>query len=435
MLVIVLMLYVDFNKDMRGLIQISDYLTTFHVAGYLVAHGQASLLYPPAQLFSFAGAPFDRAAHMILPQMPPYLVAEFMYMPLAALVFAPLSRLPINWSLFAWQLISFASLLYGAALTNQPCQDRSLPASSSPPFAPLSDWRPNRGIISALICLTLLPVCLSLWIGQTGLVFGLLPLTLGYFLLMRKRALSAGLAWSLLVFKPQFLVPVFLLFFAETLRKRFRSIVGFMIGLFAIALLNVIIFSPALIFSWLHCLQVSDVVYSSARSGVARHIATSLPRALILMLNSAQQALYKPAIYALSGFIAASAMAIAARIARKQAPDRILRDLALIIGVVITPLIVPHFFFYDYCIFALPGLVIFGNSWTQESPETAAIKSKLRITALAAWIIINVYAGIVLTAHNISQPLIFVALIACLYLRLISIAFNTAFGSDKAPSV
>src|ERR1700733_7899320 len=95
-LVFFLIIFVDFDPQMRGLTQISDYLMTFHVAGYLVAHGQTALLYPPPDAVSFAGAPFDKMAHVVLSLMPAASVAEYMYMPLSAAVFAPFSFLSSN---------------------------------------------------------------------------------------------------------------------------------------------------------------------------------------------------------------------------------------------------------------------------------------------------------------------------------------------------
>ena len=49
-LFIALLGYFDFDAQFHKLIQISDYLMTFHVAGSLVAHGQDQSLYPPVDL-------------------------------------------------------------------------------------------------------------------------------------------------------------------------------------------------------------------------------------------------------------------------------------------------------------------------------------------------------------------------------------------------
>src|SRR6266705_3774166 len=86
-----LLLMVDTNLSDPNKFVGSDYVMTFYVAGHLVASGQASSLYPTPNHSSFAESPFNKAAHLLLPHFPEQSIEVFMYSPLVAWIFAPLS--------------------------------------------------------------------------------------------------------------------------------------------------------------------------------------------------------------------------------------------------------------------------------------------------------------------------------------------------------
>jgi len=106
---------VDANFSRAKQFQESDYIMTFYVAGHLVAAGQAADLYPTDNASSFIGSPFDRAAHRLLDSLPAETTAIYMYSPLLAWLFAPLSHVNANVSLLIWHVLSIAAL----ALTKQ----------------------------------------------------------------------------------------------------------------------------------------------------------------------------------------------------------------------------------------------------------------------------------------------------------------------------
>jgi hypothetical protein len=398
-LVFFLIIFVDFDPQMRGLIQISDYLMTFHVAGYLVAHGQTALLYPPPDAVSFAGAPFDKMAHVVLSQMPAASVAEYMYMPLSAAVFAPFSFLSPNASLFCWQILSALCMAYCSYLISKAA------TLGGAEFV-------DAGTVSWL-CLMLIPVCLTLWIGQVGLVFGLLPLLGGFYLLYRDNPWHAGIAWSFAIFKPQFLVPVLVILIAQACRKRFSSAIGLAAGAAVLGIINVVAFSPAMIVEWLRCLKLSDIIYSDPKFGVATHIATSLPRTIILIIPVDQQAMFKPLIYGMAGILFLSAAFAVWRMAKRGVSEKHLLNLSLLLGVYLTPLVMPHFFFYDYCLFVAAGLIIFLMEWP------VYLEWRLKSLAIMTLILINIYSIVVLAAHQFASPLLFMILMTVLYLRLV----------------
>ncbi len=389
--------YVDFDPANHQLIQISDYLMTFHTAGYALTHGQLASLYPPEGAVQFAGMPFDRLAHTVLPEMPAPSVAEFMYMPLAAAVFAPFSHLPLNISLFCWQVVSLFCL-WASMVALVAAPERGSSSRSAMAFK------------SSLFSLFLLPACVTIWIGQVGLVFGVLPLSLGYFLLRRKYPTGAGLVWALCFLKPQFLVPLALPMLCELFRARFKLALGFAAGVLLLASTSLALFSPRLNLEWLRCLEVSDHVYSDLQSGVSRQIATSLPRTLILMLSPESQLVFKPLIYGLAALIFFSAVFLVWRLCRvRMKNDSSIVSLSLLLGVFMTPLVVPHMFLYDFCLFAVSAPIAFNEL------DGLGCRLEIKRLVIAGWLLIDIYTIVVMAAAKMAVPLPFVILLLVLF--------------------
>src|SRR5262245_18498330 len=154
----------------------SDYIMTFYVAGHLAATGRSNELYPKPDARSFIDSPFDRAAHDLLPQLPKPTTGAYMYSPLVAGLFAPVSLVGPNLSLFFWEALSVLALAVCCILLS-----RLTAVKTSDAF-----------FLSFLFA----PIYLTLWAGQLGLGLGLLPLVIGYFLLLRERPLAAGFVWA-----------------------------------------------------------------------------------------------------------------------------------------------------------------------------------------------------------------------------------------------
>jgi hypothetical protein len=405
--------YVDFNADMQQLNQISDYLMTFHAAGWIVNHGLLDKLYPPHNATGFAGMPFDVIAHQILPLMPPHSIAEFMYMPVAGAIFVPFSLLPLSFSLFAWQMLSLVAVFLSVQLMSLGLArklDGALPAQSN------IDW---SGIsLRVMASLFVIPVCLTIWIGQVGAVFGMLPLAVGFYLLHRKKTFLAGLIWSLALLKPQFLVPVAVISFALVLQRKYRAVFGLAVGLALIGIINVVVFGPALNLEWLNCLRISDLVYSDPRSGISTQIATSLPRSLILLLPVVTHPELKLAVYGLAGIILLSALTVVwtinARAARTTVPGEIdVVSTACLVGIFVTPLVMPHFFLYDYCLFALALPFAFSSTLVRNR------STRLKQLIFGTILLVNLYSIIVMANHKLAFPLVFVLILGLLYVGLI----------------
>jgi len=100
--------YVDFADP--GVTESSDYVSSFYVAGRLAASREFDRLYPEPDAVSFRDTAFNDSAHQLLLRLPERTTTNFMYPPIVAWVFAPLSVLPPHVSLLAWQAISVSAL-------------------------------------------------------------------------------------------------------------------------------------------------------------------------------------------------------------------------------------------------------------------------------------------------------------------------------------
>jgi hypothetical protein len=239
----------------------------------------------------------------------------------------------------------------------------------------------------------------------------------------------------LALLKPQFLVPVAVISFALLLQKRYNTTLGLVLGLALIGIINVVAFGPSLNLEWLNCLRISDMVYSDPRSGISTQIATSLPRSLILLLPIATHPELKFAVYALAGFILLSAVAtiwvVQKRVARLtslslEASDTDPVTTACLVGIFVTPLVMPHFFLYDYCLFALVLPFAFSST------VYAVVSIKIRQLILGMILLINIYSLIVMAAHKLASPLMFMGLLVILYGVLIRMVL-TQTSSKQQP--
>jgi len=395
--IILISLFFYTDLTMPAVNQNSDYLMTFYTAGELVREGNTAALYPPADAGTFVDTAFDKAAHVILPLLPARATAEYMYMPAVAGFFVPFSLMGPSISLLAWQVVSLAALAVCALLF-------------SSKFNPESD---QQGLKASAfwVALSLIPLAISIWIGQVSVVFGLLPFMTGMFFILKKKDFLGGLIWSLTIIKPQFLVPALMLTVALAASKRFKPMVGVAVGATAFAILNLAVFSGSLVGHWLTTLKLAEIVYSDLKFGVAQHIATSLPRAIILLLPVSQHAIAKPIVYAMSAILGGAGLYFCVKLMRSKLPDANKLALAAIVCIFATPIIVPHVFFYDYAIFIAAGFLIYAFRWTDD------LDWRLKSLLWLGWSLTNIYGLIVLTNKNFAIPILFVLLMLELYRR------------------
>ncbi len=405
-LVLIIMYAIDFR--LPDSVAISDYLMTFHTAGWIAAHGQWPALYPEAGALTFHGQAFDKLSHQLLPKMPAWSVSEYMYMPLSAFIFAPFSGLTPEFSLFCWQLVSLVAVYFSAGFV--------MKASGFEPSTRM------RQILIASATLAFLPAALTLWIGQVGLVFGLLPLCAG-FLLLKEKPLLAGIVFSLLFLKPQMLALATFLIVCELAQKRIHAFIGVILGVIVLAQANATILGPQIFQAWLNCLQLSDKIFSNAANGVAVHLATSLPRAILLSQPVSEHAALKPVVYGVALLLLAIGLGVTAMLAHNSSVIKSYEEkanLALVIGGLALPLVVPHLFLYDLCAIAPAFYLLFGTTFQNIAPVSGRydfykLWLQLRRIYGVYWITVTIYCVAMVTNVHFARPLLLVAMVAMMY--------------------
>lgn len=396
-LALLLIGYTDFTN--LSTVVNADYLMTFHTAGWIADHNQFDILYPQDGASTFAGEPFDLKAHELLPLLKEYAVAEYMYMPASAYLFAPFSRLSPCFSLFAFQVVSFILMALSACFTLG--------------FKPISRW-----FSATLALLAFIPTFFTLWIGQVGLAFGLFPLTAGYMLSQRGMNFAAGFCFAMLALKPQMLVPAVFVLAVSLFQKRFSALLGFVLGGATLIAVNYFVMGQKLLLSWFECLKLSDKIYSDPTNGVPVRLATSLPRAILLALPADSRAMCKPLVYGVSLLLLLAGIALVYSAARSNLKDEDKTRLSLITGCLALPCVVPHLFLYDLCVLAPVGWLAFSGGF-----------KSIRGLVSLLWISVTIYCVTLVSFPDLVSPVILVAIFVFIYLTAL---FNLYIHKVKA---
>lgn len=378
----------------RERFQESDFIMTFYVAGRLVLARRSAELYPSPQADSFVNSPFDKAAHEFLPHLPKASTGAYMYTPLVAGFFAPLSLAGPNYALLIWHALSVLALAFSCWLLARVTSKKT----------------------SDLFFLAFLfaPVFLTLWAGQLGLAFGLAPLCAGYFLLMRQRPVAAGLVWSLLLLKPQYFLAAAFVALVLALRGRLRALSGLTLGIAALLILTVVFFSPELTWQWLESHRVSDSTYSRGLHGIPSHLITGLPANLMILFPLDARAAVKWPLYAGAALFWLIGLWHGVKLARSQLSEGAWISLALIIGVLLCSLTLPHLLYYDLCVLLPAGVLLFAK----EGPLPEQIA--LRFAAATGWIVVSAFLPLLLAFSDKKiLPLILELILLALFIVLL----------------
>jgi hypothetical protein len=379
------------------LIQRTDYLSNFYVAGRLVAEGRPSELYPDPSAPSFSTAPFNAFAHQIFPDLPSDDTSVYMYSPLVAWLFAPYSRLSPSLSMAAWQLTSIGAMAL-CALLLAPVTGRSFRDTF---------W----------MSLLFFPVFHTLLIGHLGIVAGLLPLCAGYVGVLRGRPFSGGVAWSLLLLKPQFLPTVLVIVGALALTGRLRCLLGFSSGLVVLTALTAWLL-PGVGSKWLSAMKLSDTIFTDPQYRYPVHLVSSLPAVGLHLLPQLVRGVVKLVGYGLAALIGLHALWRSWQLIRLKAPDPTPSlGLIFLLGIGVLPLVVPHFLSYDLSILAIAGIVMQGRAWSEVETLRLRRLSWLYLLSVNAYVVLFMFVS-----ARLAQPVLLVAILVFLYVRLLGIA-------------
>lgn len=434
------------------LIENSDYLSAFYVAGRAVLNGTPSVLYPQVGDTSFHTTAFNLLAHKVLPHLPPNLTAIYMYSPANAALYAPFALLSPAVSMFVWQLLSIASTIGGIALLlrTQPLAAALQRASSAirepestgsavllgdavPPddAVSLSDGSPaaiTGGVVAskdALVSVRLddvlwcfflfFPVFHTVLIGQLGLLLGVLPLAGAAYLLLRGKEFAAGLCLSAFLLKPQFMPVGLLLAGALALNKRWQCTLGLVIGCVAVVFVTVGVMGPATWPQFFNSFGMTDAFFVDPSYGVPFHLIACLPGTVMQYVGPDQRALAKLITYGIAALCGLHALVVCTKLYRTESRERAIL-LTLMIGVMVLPIVVPHLLFYDLCIFAVAGFYAFSLPWPRDD------KFIFCVWGGATWMVCNVGYILAVAVKPLAQPALLVLVLAIIYARMVKLA-------------
>jgi hypothetical protein len=355
----------------RERFQESDFIMTFYVAGHLAAGGRSDELYPQPDARSFIDSPFDKAAHALLPHLPKATTGAYMYIPLVAGFFAPFSFIDPNLSLFLWQALSVFALGLSCLLLS-----RLTALKTSDAF-----------FLSFLYT----PVFITLWAGQLGLGLGLFPLCAGYVLLLRQRPLAAGFVWSVLLLKPQYFFPAAFVALACAVRRRYRALVGIMLGLTVLIALTILAFSPSVTLQWLLSHRVSDAYFFEGLQGIPNHLLTGLPANLMVLFPVNERRAVKFPLYAGAAALWLFGLWFCTRAKWSQLEGSAKVSLTFVIGLVLSSLTLPHLLYYDLCVLLPAGFLLLAKNGPLPSQKG------LRTIAVLGWITVSGFLPLLLS--------------------------------------
>ena len=425
----ILALYVVFYTDLtlEPVLANSDFLTNFYTAGRIAQEKCWEILYPAQGAAGFADEAFNAKAHALLPFMPSYSVAEYMYMPLSAYVFAPFALLGAKYSLIAWQMVSLGALWLSAWLICTAQYYRK-------PIQPWGRWQAPAmaATLAFASAMTFLPLVNQIWIGQVSLVFGLLPLCLTYFCASMGRFTWAGVAAGLLLLKPQLLIPAFFIMAGRLALKKIDMVRGFAIMVVLILAANYLVFGGEIMQRWIDCVRLSDRVFSDAAHGVATTLATSLPRAVLLAMPVEAHTWLKPLLYAFAALAGLGGMAVGVLRQKRGATSEETVDCLFLLGLLALPVVVPHMFFYDLAILLPYYFILFSSKgYNLFAPS---LYFKLRAIGIIDWAAVNIYFILLIVDKKYAQPLMLVTVFLMLYVRAVKGYAKQVLPQDSALS-
>lgn len=359
-----------------------DYCNSFYVAGLLSRAGLFNQLYPIALDPSFAETAFNKFAHTIITHLPAHFNFTFMYPPLIALILAPLSAFSMRTALILWQVISLIALAIAACITAK------LPQVNRPV---------GNLFFFAFLSLPLLHVLIF---GQVTVIFGLLPLVVGYLMWQQGKDLLAGIAWSFLSMKLQLFVPVALITLSCLISSSWRTkpkldsdrsatqlTIGMIAGLVMYHGLPVLFLGPSVFAGWLNVVNLAFKTTHVVSHAWAYHLTVSLPNAILFLTPSAWQSAAGP----LSKVVGLIGTAIAVVSLVKISLNTTVaatskKEMLITVACLFPPLIAPYLRIYDCTLLLLPTWLIFFRNGLTNGFEQTAFKA-----LLAVWVALDLY--------------------------------------------
>lgn len=380
----------------------TDFVSTIMPAAHLATSHQFTEMYSGAAVVNSAGSRTEYAAGARTEHAAGrFALARntFAYPPLCAMLISPLAQMDVVTALLAWQGLSLLALAYCVFLLGKAASRIDAAALDSDN----SGW----------YALMFFPTLIDLWSGNGDIIFGILPLTFGYYMAMTKKFLPAGICFALCLGKPVCLLPGFVTAFALLTHKRPKCMAGFLIGLAVTIGANAALSQTAFA-AWLNSIKPAlhlSFAVESSRS-IQEYVA-NLPQAFLIMFPEAQQPQLASLAMLFAGFLLVLALHQIVQMQKGLKAEYQIVPLTFVTGLYLIPLVVPGANYSDLSIMVLAGLVVFSLEWRKFSDWR--LKTTIRVTAIA----INAFAVLVIFQPQFAYPLILIAILIIYFRRII----------------
>jgi hypothetical protein len=175
------------------------------------------------------------------------------------------------------------------------------------------------------------------------------------------------------------------------------------------------VFSPALTIQWLQSHRVSDSIFSSGLHGIPAHLITGLPANLMILFQPSARAALKWPLYAGAAVLWLVGLWQGVKLARARLADPMWISLALVIGVLLCSLTLPHLLYYDLCVLLPAGALLLAK----ERPLPR--QKYFRAIGLAGWVVVSAFLPLLLAFTDQTMlPLILELLLLVLFFVLLS---------------
>ncbi len=410
----VIIFLISSNLLLPKIIFAHDFCQEFYPVGLLIRQKKANIIYPDLNTTDLKESQFNTYVHQLYPSLPKNLYCPYFYPPLNGLLFVPFTFLKPNIAELAWVIFNWAILILCLRLTRIFDQD-------------LKNKFYYLDLFISLIIYG--PIIATLWVGQCGIIYGILPICLGLYFWIKNSTFKASLCWSLCALKPQYLIiPIFIIS-NYLLNNKYRlaglkMLFGLVTGCFILILLNFVFFGQSLLAQFLHCLSINVNMDQGVNSGIPYQLYISLPGSLIPLLTEHNQ--YKSYQYIGLILVVLANILISAKIMmNRDFNTNFAKIILLTLSAFNLVFIATHLLYYDLVIFVFiySFITLFNNK-----NKLASINNKLAIQLqnLLKFTVysINFYGLLIVFNKTIALPGILISLLLYLYIMIVIASFK-----------
>jgi hypothetical protein len=268
--------------------------------------------------------------------------------------------------------------------------------------------------------------CLSL--GQMSIWFGTGILSIGYWACLKKRFVTAGLIWSLLILKPVYLIAPGLIALSLALDKKFKLLVAIATGGLSVFAASALYFSVGVILQWLHAMRLFEQAFLKHNLELSLYEIVGVVPALTVVLPENLKVIGKIVATGVVLLLSIAFIYYLSRLFKREQSWRSALPKAMVASIVFTPLLAPYIGFYDLSIDWVAAMIIL------ETPMATADWLYVMRFISATFMVMEIYLCLIMLAPHwqFTQPLLFLALVFFLEYKLVSRYIRSDFADRPA---